>query len=64
MNAADTNIVVRILTRDDERQAAVADRFIEGGAWVSTLALAEALGSFERYMAKERMRSRPPRRCC
>jgi predicted nucleic acid-binding protein len=43
MNAADTNIVVRILTRDDERQAAVADRFIEGGAWVSTLALAEAL---------------------
>jgi predicted nucleic-acid-binding protein len=43
MNAADTNIVVRILTRDDARQAAAADRFIEGGSWVSTLVLAEAL---------------------
>lgn len=43
MRAADTNIVVRILTRDTPDQARAADRFIEGGAWVSTLALMEAI---------------------
>lgn len=42
MRAADTNILVRIITRDDPKQAAVADRFVEKGAWVSVLALAEA----------------------
>jgi|SRR5579871_716932 len=41
MRAIDTNILVRLITRDDERQAAAADRFIEDGAWVSILALAE-----------------------
>jgi predicted nucleic-acid-binding protein len=43
MRAVDTNILLRLLTRDDARQAGVADRFIEGGAWVSTLALAESV---------------------
>jgi predicted nucleic-acid-binding protein len=43
MNAADTNIVVRILTRDIAHQAEIADRFIEGGSWVSILVLAEAM---------------------
>lgn len=42
MRAVDTNVIVRIVTRDDLRQAASADRFIEKGAWVSILALAEA----------------------
>jgi predicted nucleic-acid-binding protein len=42
MRAIDTNVLVRILTRDDVRQAGVADAFIERGAWVSILALAEA----------------------
>lgn len=42
MTAIDTNVLVRLLTRDDARQAAVADRFIEDGAWVSILAIAEA----------------------
>jgi len=42
MRAADTNILVRIITRDDDRQAASADIFINNGAWVSVLALAEA----------------------
>ena len=41
MRAVDTNVLVRILTRDDARQAA-ADRFVANGAWVSVLALAEA----------------------
>ena len=42
MRAVDTNILVRIITRDDARQAASADVFIKNGAWVSILALAEA----------------------
>lgn len=41
MLAADTNVVVRIVTRDDERQALIADAFIQKGAWVSQLVLAE-----------------------
>jgi predicted nucleic-acid-binding protein len=42
MRAADTNVLVRLITRDDARQAAAADAFVEKGAWVSVLALAEA----------------------
>ncbi len=42
MLAIDTNVVVRILVRDDERQADMADAFIEGGAWVSLLVLTES----------------------
>jgi len=42
MRAVDTNVLVRLITRDAARQVAVADTFIEKGAWVSVLALAEA----------------------
>jgi len=42
MRAVDTNVLVRLITRDDVRQAASADRWVENGAWVSILALAEA----------------------
>lgn len=42
MVAVDTNVLVRLLTRDEAQQAALADRFIEQGAWVSVLAVAEA----------------------
>jgi predicted nucleic acid-binding protein len=42
MNAADTNVLVRLMVRDDPHQTAVAGSFIESGAWVSTLVLAEA----------------------
>jgi len=41
MRALDTNVLVRLVTRDDRKQAALADRWIEGGCWVSHLALAE-----------------------
>ena len=41
MRAVDTNVLVRLITRDDSRQVASADRFVDKGAWVSTLALAE-----------------------
>ena len=41
MRAVDTNVLVRLITRDDARQVASADRFVEKGAWVSLLALTE-----------------------
>jgi predicted nucleic-acid-binding protein len=43
MRAVDTNVVVRILARDDQRQAAAADEYVAGGAWVSHLVLAETV---------------------
>jgi len=42
MRAVDANVLVRLIARDDLRQTASAESFIEKGAWVSTLALAEA----------------------
>ena len=42
MRAIDTNVLVRLVARDDPRQATTAEAFVERGAWVSTLALAEA----------------------
>ena len=42
MRAIDTNVVVRLIVSDDPRQIASAESFIQGGAWVSVLALAEA----------------------
>jgi len=43
MILVDTNVLVRLITRDDVRQAASADAFIRKGAWVSLLALTEAV---------------------
>ena len=42
MRAIDTNVLVRLITRDDSRQTASAESFVEKGAWVPLLALAEA----------------------
>jgi predicted nucleic-acid-binding protein len=43
MLAIDTNVLVRLLARDDAKQAAAADKFIAKGAWVSHLVLAETI---------------------
>ena len=43
MRAADTNIVVRVLARDEPRQVRQAEAFVAGGAWISLLVLAEAI---------------------
>lgn len=43
MRAVDTNVLIRLILRDDVRQAAVAERFIERGAWVAHLVVAEAM---------------------
>jgi len=42
VRAVDTNVLVRLVTRDDAKQVAAAEAFVEKGAWVSHLALAEA----------------------
>lgn len=41
MRAIDTNILVRLVTRDDEEQTESAERFVAKGAWASHLVLAE-----------------------
>ncbi len=43
MRAVDTNVLVRLIARDDERQTAAAETFVTGGAWVSHLVLVEAM---------------------
>ncbi len=42
MRAVDTNVLVRLVTRDDAKQVAAAEAFVASGAWVPHLALAEA----------------------
>ena len=47
MLAVDTNVLVRLLARDNAGQAKAADQFIAKGAWVSHLVLAETLWVLE-----------------
>lgn len=42
MRAVDTNVLVRLVTRDDVKQVAIAEAFVANGAWVPQLAVAEA----------------------
>lgn len=43
MRAIDTNVLVRLLARDDEKQKTAAESFVLPGAWVSHLVLAETV---------------------
>jgi predicted nucleic-acid-binding protein len=43
MRAVDTNLVVRLIVRDNPEQVRAAETFIAKGAWVSHLVLAETL---------------------
>jgi len=42
MRAIDTNVLVRLITGDDPGQLHAAEDFVQRGAWVSQLVLAEA----------------------
>ncbi len=56
MRSIDTNVLLRLIVTDDSRQTAIADNFVEQGAWVSSLVLTEAvwvLGSVYRYPAED-----------
>jgi predicted nucleic-acid-binding protein len=46
MRAVDTNVLVRLVTRDDLKQVAAAESFVTKGAWVSMLVLMEATWVF------------------
>jgi predicted nucleic-acid-binding protein len=41
MRAVDTNVLVRLVTRDDDAQVTTAEAFVEQSAWVSHVVLAE-----------------------
>lgn len=43
MRAVDTNVLVRLATRDDAAQTAAAEAFVAQGAWVPHLVLVEAM---------------------
>jgi predicted nucleic-acid-binding protein len=43
MRAVDTNVLVRLATRDDADQTAAAEAFVAAGAWIQPLVLAEAM---------------------
>ena len=43
MRAIDTNVLVRLLVRDDPKQVRAAEAFVAGGAWISHLVLTETL---------------------
>ena len=43
MRAVDTNLLVRLLVRDEQRQLDAAEEFIASGAWVSHVVLVETL---------------------
>jgi predicted nucleic-acid-binding protein len=47
VRAVDTNVLVRLITRDDESQTAAAEEFVSAGAWVSHLVLVETLWVLE-----------------
>jgi predicted nucleic-acid-binding protein len=47
MRAVDTNVVVRLIARDDPKQTEKAEDFISDGAWVSNLVLAESVWVLE-----------------
>ncbi len=43
MRAIDTNVLVRLIARDDVAKTKSAQAFVANGAWVSVLALTEAI---------------------
>ena len=47
MRAADTNVVLRTIARDDVGQLPAAEAFIANGAWVSHVVLAEVVWVLE-----------------
>lgn len=43
MRAVDTNVLVRLLTRDDLKQTTAAEEFVANGAWISHIVLVETV---------------------
>jgi predicted nucleic-acid-binding protein len=56
MLAVDTNVLVRLVVRDDPAQVRAAEEFVTKGAWVSHLVLAETLWVLDSVFELERER--------
>ena len=54
MRAVDTNILVRLIVRDDSAQVEKAEAFVAQGAWVSQLVLSEAVWVLESVYGLDR----------
>ena len=52
MRALDTNVLIRLLTGDEPRHAALAETFVSSGAWISHLVLVEALWVLDSVYAR------------
>ena len=51
MRAVDTNVLIRLIARDDPQQVAAAEAYVSKGAWISAVVLVETswvLGSVYR----------------
>lgn len=56
MRSVDTNVLVRLLTRDDAKQVAAAEAFVKPGAWVSQLVLMESVWVLDAVYAVSRQK--------
>ena len=59
MRAIDTNVLVRLLVRDDPRQLDLAEKFIVKGACVSYVVLVETLWVLETVYERSAERMEP-----
>ena len=54
MHAVDTNVLVRLIARDDDAQVEAAEAFVAAGAWISHLALAETVWVLHSVYGRDR----------
>ena len=54
MRAVDTNVLVRLIVRDDPAQVEKAEAFVAHGAWVSQIVLAETVWVLESVYGLDR----------
>ncbi len=54
MRAVDTNVLVRLIARDDAAQVRAAEGFVAKGAWISHLILAETMWVLDSVYAASR----------
>ena len=54
MRAVDTNVLVRLIVRDDPTQVEKAEAFVAHGAWVSQIVLAETVWVLESVYGLDR----------
>jgi len=53
MVAADTNVLVRLITREDDQQLPSAEAFVSEGVWISNIVLVEAMWVLHRTYRRD-----------